>query len=118
MLHLNSTNSTEEKVEKHLLNLGTFQTPLKHSYSCLAEETLKSPAGDFSLKIREVQLEAYRLTAPGHREFSTAVQCPADDATDVVPIAVGAALAGLVVIVLIAYLIGRRRSRARGYQSV
>jgi len=38
--------------------------------------------------------------------------------TDVVPIAVGASLAGLVVIVLIAYLLGRRRSRARGYQSV
>jgi len=47
-----------------------------------------------------------------------ALQCPADDATDVVPIAEGAALAGLVVIVLIAYLVGRRRSRARGYQSV
>ena len=50
--------------------------------------------------------------------FIVAVQCPADDATDVVPIAVGAALAGLVVIVLVAYLIGRKRSRARGYQSV
>lgn len=47
-----------------------------------------------------------------------AVQCPADDATDVVPIAVGGALAGLVIIVLIAYLVGRKRSRARGYQSV
>jgi lysosomal-associated membrane protein 1/2 len=48
----------------------------------------------------------------------SAIDCPADDASDTVPIAVGAALAGLVVIVLIAYLIGRRRSRARGYQSV
>lgn len=46
------------------------------------------------------------------------MQCPADDATDVVPIAVGGALAGLVIIVLIAYLVGRKRSRARGYQSV
>jgi lysosomal-associated membrane protein 1/2 len=41
-----------------------------------------------------------------------------DGVTDIVPIAVGASLAGLVVVVLIAYLIGRRRSRARGYQSV
>ncbi|XP_013396819.1 LAMP family protein lmp-1 [Lingula anatina] len=44
--------------------------------------------------------------------------CLADTQTDnIVPIAVGAALAGLVVIVLIAYLIGRRTNR-QGYQSV
>jgi len=49
----------------------------------------------------------------------TVTECPADEETSsVVPIAVGAALAGLVVIVLIAYLIGRRRSRATGYESV
>lgn len=37
---------------------------------------------------------------------------------DVVPIAVGCALVGLVAIVLIAYLVGRRRSQARGYLSM
>lgn len=37
--------------------------------------------------------------------------------SSIVPIAVGAALAGLVITVLIAYLIGRKRSR-RGYESV
>ena len=47
------------------------------------------------------------------------MECSADeDTSSVVPIAVGAALAGLVVIVLIAYLIGRRRSRQTGYESV
>ncbi|ODM99918.1 Lysosome-associated membrane glycoprotein 1 [Orchesella cincta] len=101
-----------------LLNKAVFQTPINHSYSCFAEEVLKSDDSSFQLKIREIQLEAYRSTTGGHSEFSVAVPCPADDATDVVPIAVGAALAGLVVIVLIAYLVGRRRSRARGYQSV
>jgi len=118
-LHLtsNATNTTD-KVKKQILNIATFQTPFKHSYTCLAEEVLKSSTGDFSLKIREVRVEAYRQTPAGNKQYSTAVQCAADDATDVVPIAVGAALAGLVVIVLIAYLIGRRRSRARGYQSV
>lgn len=34
-----------------------------------------------------------------------------------IPIIVGAALAGLVLIVLIAYLIGRKRSQA-GYQTI
>ena len=37
---------------------------------------------------------------------------------DVVPIAVGVALALIVVGVLVAYLIGRRRHRQRGYQSL
>ena len=47
------------------------------------------------------------------------VECPADTNTNsLVPIAVGAALAGLVVIVLIAYLIGRKRSRQSGYEQV
>jgi hypothetical protein len=35
-----------------------------------------------------------------------------------VPIAVGVALALLVVTVLISYLVGRRRHRQQGYQSV
>ena len=50
---------------------------------------------------------------------SAVTECPSDDdSNSIVPIAVGAALAGLVVIVLIAYLIGRRRSRRQGYESV
>jgi len=36
---------------------------------------------------------------------------------DIVPIAVGCALAGLVLIVLIAYVIGRRKSHS-GYEKV
>lgn len=47
----------------------------------------------------------------------SAVHCTADNTSDVVPIAVGCALAGLVVIVLIAYLVGRRK-RSGAYQSV
>jgi lysosomal-associated membrane protein 1/2 len=37
---------------------------------------------------------------------------------DIVPIAVGVALALLVVVVLVAYLVGRKRHRQRGYQSL
>jgi len=114
VLHRNQNTTFTDQ----LLNKAVFQTPFNHSYSCFAEEVLKADNKSFALKIREIQLEAYRSTTGGHSEFSAAVPCPADDATDVVPIAVGAALAGLVVIVLIAYLVGRRRSRARGYQSV
>ena len=37
---------------------------------------------------------------------------------DIIPIAVGVALAALVVAVLVAYIVGRNRQRQRGYQSV
>jgi lysosomal-associated membrane protein 1/2 len=101
-----------------MMNKAAFQTPLNHSYSCMQQEILKSDDGLVSVKLSDIRLEAFRKTAQGHKDFSAAIDCPADDASDIVPIAVGAALAGLVVIVLIAYLIGRRRSRSRGYQSV
>uniref|UniRef100_A0A914YX84 Lysosome-associated membrane glycoprotein n=1 Tax=Panagrolaimus superbus TaxID=310955 RepID=A0A914YX84_9BILA len=46
-------------------------------------------------------------------------QCKLDMRTsDVVPIVVGACLAGLVIVVLIAYLIGRARAKRQGYASV
>ena len=48
----------------------------------------------------------------------SAEYCTADTkVSNLVPIIVGAALAGLVLIVLIAYLIGRSRNK-RGYESV
>ncbi|KAG0415289.1 hypothetical protein HPB47_007565 [Ixodes persulcatus] len=48
-----------------------------------------------------------------------AVHCVQNnDISNIVPIAVGSALAALVVIVLLAYLVGRSRSRQKGYQSV
>ena len=54
------------------------------------------------------------------RPSPAALVCSADHraTSDVVPIAVGVALASLVVIILIAYIVGRRRARQRGYQSV
>lgn len=72
-----------------------------------------------------VQFEPFRNPATKGKDektrlvFSVADVCEQDRAvSDVVPIAVGIALAALVVIVVIAYIIGRRRARQRGYQTV
>ena len=46
-----------------------------------------------------------------------AVECQIDQDQMLIPIVVGAALSGLVLVVLIAYLIGRKRSNA-GYQTI
>lgn len=50
--------------------------------------------------------------------FSIAAEDCEFDTPDIVPIAVGIALAALVVVVLVAYLVGRRRSQTRGYLSM
>lgn len=47
----------------------------------------------------------------------TAEECQVDKDQMLIPIIVGATLAGLVLIVLIAYLIGRKKSHA-GYQTI
>lgn len=70
-----------------------------------------------TLSAKKVQFDAFR----GSNTYPDEFQSPSDcnyRPNDVVPIIVGCALAGLVLMVLVAYLIGRRKSRARGYQSV
>ena len=68
---------------------------------------------NYTLKVK-IGLIIYGMTLV---TFQIAMDCDYSP-TDVVPIAVGVALAGLVVLVLVAYLVGRRRSRQRGYESV
>lgn len=68
------------------------------------------------LIISKVMLEAFHTKQDAI--FSNAKDCDAIDTQDIVPIAVGCALVALIVIVLIAYLVGRRRSQARGYLSM
>lgn len=70
------------------------------------------------------------INTPGNQSISAKQKCPiftsisilfsirCISGTDIVPIAVGIALIALVVVVLIAYLVGRRRAQARGYVSM
>jgi len=62
------------------------------------------------------KFEAFN-TAPNVVALNDSISCANDTASDLVPIAVGCALAALVVLVLVSYLIGRRR-RASAYESV
>jgi lysosomal-associated membrane protein 1/2 len=68
------------------------------------------------LRISHLQVQAFRNET--NTKFDEALDCQGSETPDVVPIAVGCALAALVIIVLVAYLIGRRRSQARGYLSM
>lgn len=105
-------------------------TPLNVSYSCSKEvielaNVTTTNNGSVVLETREkVALNSTHLAVSiGPIQPQTAYDyhyCKADQKIkDIVPIAVGVALAALVIIVLVAYLIGRRRTvAAGGYERV
>lgn len=62
--------------------------------------------------LSQAQWQAFH--AKDTETYDLAKDCDANDTPDIVPIAVGCALAALVVIVLLGYLVGRRRSQNRG----
>lgn len=105
-----------------LVNSETlFKTPMDMSYHCNRPQQLNltsvDPAGlNSTVTVSKLQFEAFHNKH--NAKFSIAKDCDAIDTPDIVPIAVGCALILLIVIVLIAYLAGRRSSRSRGYLSM
>jgi lysosomal-associated membrane protein 1/2 len=114
-IEVNVTLPNLSNVAVTLENQTLFEAPLNKSYKCTKETSVKL-GDEVNLRVASLQVEAFRQTA--FDNYSAALECAIDDVSPVVPLAVGISLAVLVVIVLIAYLIGRSRSRARGYQSV
>lgn len=119
---VNFPNATGENTYAERLNSNLHSVAVNNSYRCNSQESIALDVQDSensaTIHMAHLQMEAFRTSA--NDKFSSAVDCPADKVvtSDIVPIAVGCALAALVVVVLVAYLIGRRRARQRGYQSV
>ncbi|XP_056145358.1 lysosome-associated membrane glycoprotein 1b [Lampris incognitus] len=86
---------------------------LGRSYMCREEQTL-DVVESLSINTFQLQVQPFGLTGD---QFGAAEECQLDEDDMLIPIIVGAALAGLVLIVLVAYLIGRKRSHA-GYQTI
>lgn len=102
-------------------NTLSIATNLDNSYRCmkrqnytLTQSGTNGTMGYFLLS--DLQFQAFKTD--NTKEFGTVEDCKLDT-PDIVPIAVGCALAGLVLIMLIAYLIGlKRRQAAGGYASM
>ncbi|XP_037096216.1 lysosome-associated membrane glycoprotein 1b [Syngnathus acus] len=94
-------------------SLDYLRGTLGFSYMCHEEQTLNVDQA-LSINTFQLQVQPFNLT---QNKFGTAEHCQLDEDDMLIAIVVGAALAGLVLIVLVAYLIGRRRSHA-GYQSI
>ncbi|NXO23366.1 LAMP1 protein, partial [Cisticola juncidis] len=84
-----------------------------NSYKCSSEENLQV-TDQALVNVFNVQIQIFKIDGD---KFGPVEECQLDENNMLIPIIVGAALAGLVLIVLIAYLIGRKRSHA-GYQTI
>jgi len=127
----NSTLTFDSKEVSKLM----FHTPNDKSYQCadvgkislissMQWNYTKMASHDVSnttANALQVQFDAFRnikaLANVIPDQFRVSIDCDYQP-NDIVPIAVGVALAALVVAVLIAYMVGRRRNRHAGYQSV
>ncbi|OWF56865.1 lysosome-associated membrane glycoprotein 1-like [Mizuhopecten yessoensis] len=110
-------NPNAEMVANNTFDKSQFSAKKTGSYQCNNKLNFGLNNG-VTLNTDDLQVKAFSTDNSTGFPTGDLNECPQDsDTNSVVPIAVGAALAGLVVIVLIAYLIGRRRSRS-GYQQV
>lgn len=94
-------------------SLDYLQGTVGFSYMCRDEQSLKV-GQNFSLNTFQLQVQPFNVSG---NQFGAAEECALDEDNMLIPIIVGAALAGLVLVVLLAYLIGRKRSHA-GYQTI
>ncbi|KAI3351593.1 hypothetical protein L3Q82_020429 [Scortum barcoo] len=95
-------------------NLTLWQADVSSSYMCNKEQNY-TITNQLTLFTFELQVQPFGVKKG---LFSTAEDCEADaEESFLVPIAVGVALLVLVLIVLLAYFIGRKRNMATGYES-
>ncbi|XP_042594335.1 salivary glue protein Sgs-3-like isoform X2 [Cyprinus carpio] len=95
-------------------NLSLWEASVGSSYMCRKEQSYNI-TDKLTLNTFELQVQPFAVQ---NNKFNTAEDCFLDsDLSFLVPIAVGVALSFLIILVLISYLIGRRKSRT-GYQSV
>ncbi|XP_067455794.1 lysosome-associated membrane glycoprotein 2 isoform X3 [Thunnus thynnus] len=94
-------------------NLSLWEAAVGSSYMCNKEQnyTITNLLTIFTF---DLQIQPFGVKKG---VFSTAHECSLDDTSILIPIIVGAALAGLILIVVIAYVIGRRKTYV-GYQTL
>ncbi|XP_009070214.1 PREDICTED: lysosome-associated membrane glycoprotein 2 [Acanthisitta chloris] len=94
-------------------NFSQWDTFLGSSYMCRKEQTLEI-SEDIQVHTFNLWIQPFLVV---ENKFATAQECSLDDDSILIPIVVGAALAVLIAIIVVAYIIGRRKSYA-GYQTL
>jgi len=116
------TNSSESGA-KTVKNMDSyFKTKMNVAYVCNKETKIKFDDKESSVTLKNLKVQAYKFKSKS--DFSTTVnKCSSDtgggaaqEKDITVPIAVGATLAILIVVLIIAYFVGKRSTRE--YQSI
>lgn len=117
--HFPNSTTPGEKSQAQSKNIDKKEASATGYYTCNANSTVFFDKPEVKLYTTDFKYRAFNENGDINFNTGNQEQCPEDDETSsVVPIAVGAALAALVLIVLVAYLIGRKRSRKTGYENV
>ncbi|KAG5675937.1 hypothetical protein PVAND_005794 [Polypedilum vanderplanki] len=112
----NNSAANQTVLIKYVDDGMLFKTQGNFSYHCNREQMLNNTSDNNTITISGVQFEAFRNS--NTMIFSLAKDCDSNIKPDIVPIAVGLSLIALIIIVLIAYIVGRRRQQARGYLNI
>lgn len=112
----NATKSALGKRSVDKSKLTDFSANKDNSYKCTSETSIKLSD---AVKVKFSNYWVQPFSDGSKKDYDTAVECPSDitNTSKLVPIIVGSSLAVLVVLVLVAYLIGKRKHRP-GYQQV
>jgi len=118
-------NATEKTIvlTANTSEVGAISAGVKGYYACSPDHTYDFDNKEGKLFLENVKLRPFVKNSTKEETFGSEFNCvpptptSKPDDNNIVPIAVGCALAGLVLIVLIAYIIGRRKSQ-RGYEKV
>ncbi|KAI1902777.1 hypothetical protein AGOR_G00019490 [Albula goreensis] len=94
-------------------SLSLWEASVGSSYMCRRDQTYNITEVLF-LHTLGLQVQPFGVQ---NNSYATAHECAMDDTSVLIPIVVGAALAGLILIVMIAYVIGRRKTYV-GYQTL
>uniref|UniRef100_A0A8K9XCP5 Lysosomal-associated membrane protein 2 n=1 Tax=Oncorhynchus mykiss TaxID=8022 RepID=A0A8K9XCP5_ONCMY len=94
-------------------NMSIWVAAVGSSYMCNREQTL-TVTETLTLYTFKLRVQPFGVEKG---EFATAHECSLDDTSILIPVIVGVALAILILIVVIAYVIGRRKTYV-GYQTL
>ncbi|XP_066143976.1 lysosome-associated membrane glycoprotein 1-like [Euwallacea fornicatus] len=99
-----------------------FSVSDKMSYYCTKEQLLNLTGDQSNETLAILHLSHFHyqgfMNTTKTNDYSSVWDCDGANTSDAVPVVVGCVLAVLVVLVLAAYLVGRRRCQARGYLSM
>ncbi|XP_053205580.1 uncharacterized protein LOC128389943 [Panonychus citri] len=112
--------NVERPVTAYTLDKDMFTVPEGKSFKCdsgITEYLTNQSGGTVKMELKEMRINAFR-TADDGTEYEPDSVCAADGGSKTVPMIIAFVLAGMVVIMLVGYIILRKKEDKSTYQTV